>query len=112
MRKDVIILEEESKNTGENVTFCREQVKHLGIEEVLLIGKISSKRRYVMTVKKNWPEIKRVCCHGVNYFTHHENLWWKDEEFRRRVISECRKIPSYLASGFISEISIIDGVVL
>jgi len=65
-----------------------------------------------MTVKKQWPEIKRVCCHGVNYFACGENQWWEDREFRRRVISECRRIPLSIDKNFISEISIIDGIVV
>jgi hypothetical protein len=60
-------------NTGENVIFAREKLKGLSIEEILLIGKISSKRRYVMTVRKQWPEIRKICCLGVSYFSCGEN---------------------------------------
>lgn len=109
--KDIIILEERAMNTGENVAFARELMRDLGIRELLLIGKVSSKRRYIMTLRKQWPEIGRICCHGVNYFSCAQQEWWKDQEFRRRVIAECRKIRSYMASGFISEVSIIDGLV-
>ena len=62
---------------GEDDGIQKIVVKDLGIKEVLLIGKISSKRRYVMTVKKSWPEIKGVCCHGVN-----SGLWNLIEIFR------------------------------
>lgn len=110
--KGIIVLEDKATNTGENVVLAREKLNGLGIEEILLIGKISSKRRYVMTVKKQWPEIRRVCCHGVNYFSCGENQWWEDREFRRRVISECRRISLYIDKNFISEISIIDGIVV
>jgi uncharacterized SAM-binding protein YcdF (DUF218 family) len=95
IREEFLILEDRATNTGQNVTFVREQVKDLGIKELLLIGKISSKRRYVMTVRKQWPEIRRICCHGVNYFSCAEECWWKDRDFRNRVFSECRKIRSY-----------------
>jgi len=90
----VLILECKAINSGQNVAFAREQVKDLGISELLLIGKISSKRRYVMTVRKQWPEIRRICCYGVNYFSCAEEYWWKDREFRNRVISECRRFDS------------------
>jgi len=109
---DSIVLEDKATNTGENVAFSRARLKDLGITEMLLIGKISSKRRYIMTVRKQWPEIGRICCHGVNYFPCDEEHWWKNEEFRKRVISECRKIRSYVEKGFISEISIVDGSVI
>jgi uncharacterized SAM-binding protein YcdF (DUF218 family) len=107
-----LILEDRARNSGQNVAFGREQVKDLGIKELLLIGKISSKRRYVMTVRKQWPEIRRICCYGVNYFSCAEEYWWKDREFRNRVISECRKIRSYIEKRLICDISIVDGVVM
>jgi DUF218 domain len=110
--RDIIVLEDKATNTGENVIFARDKLNGHTIEEILLIGKISSKRRYVMTVKKQWPEIRRICCHGVNYFSCGKNQWWKDDEFRRRVISEYRRIPSYIDKDFISEISITDGIVV
>jgi hypothetical protein len=105
-------VEDQATNTGENVAFSRAIVKDIGITELFLIGKISSKRRYIMTVKKQCPEISKICCHGVNYFPCDEVHWWKDEEFRRRVISECKKLRSYIEKGFIAEISIVDGTVI
>jgi len=109
--KSAILIEEHAANTAENVIFTREKFKHLAVEELLLIGKISSKRRYLMTVRKQWPAIRKVCCHGVNYFSCPADQWWKDREFRTRVIAEYRKIPRYIEKGFISEISIVNGIV-
>lgn len=107
-----IVLEERALNTGENVVFSRALFANANIEELLLIGKISSKRRYMMTMKKQWPEVKRICCHGVNYFSSTEQLWWQDKEFRRRVLDELRKVRFYIERDFISEISIVSGIVL
>jgi len=107
-----MIVEDKAMNTGENVTFSREKTRNVAISDLLLIGKICSKRRYIMTVRKQWPEIRRICCHGVNYFSCPLEEWWKDPEFRTRVISEFRKIPLYLEERFISEVSIVDGIVL
>jgi uncharacterized SAM-binding protein YcdF (DUF218 family) len=107
-----ILIEDRATNTGENVAFSREKVKDLAIADLFVIGKISSKRRYIMTVRKQWPEIREICCHGVNYFSYPVEQWWKDPDFRTRVLSECRKIPRYLEKGFISEVSIVDGIVL
>lgn len=109
--KDVMLLEDEAINTAQNVTFTREKVKDIDIKDLLLIGKISSKRRYIMTVRKQWPEIRKICCHGVNYFSCPVDQWWKDREFRTRVISEYRKIPLYIERGYISDVSITNGVV-
>jgi uncharacterized SAM-binding protein YcdF (DUF218 family) len=110
--RKAMLLEDKAMNTGENVVFSRERARNLCITELLLVGKICSKRRYTMTVRKQWPEIRRVCCYGVNYFSSSVEQWWKDREFRTTVISEYRKIPNYLEKGFISDISIVDGVVL
>lgn len=110
--KDVMLLEDKAMNTGQNVVLSREMMKDFAITELLLIGKISSKRRYIMTVRKQWPEIARICCHGVNYFSVPIHRWWKDPEFRARVLSECRKVSSYIRRGFISDVRIVDGVVL
>jgi uncharacterized SAM-binding protein YcdF (DUF218 family) len=110
--ENIILVEDEAMNTGQNVILAREKVKHFGIKDLLLIGKISSKRRYLMTVRKQWPEIGRICCHGVNYFSVPVNQWWKDLEFRTRVLSECRKIVSYVEKGLISDIRITNGIVM
>jgi len=110
--EQIILIENEATNTAENVIFVRKQLRALSIHDLLLIGKISSKRRYAMTVRKHWPEIERICCHGVNYFCSDGSQWWKDREFRRRVLSECRKIPAYIERGFISEIKIVDGYIV
>jgi uncharacterized SAM-binding protein YcdF (DUF218 family) len=110
--ENIILVEDEAMNTGQNVILAREKVKHFGIKDLLLIGKISSKRRYLMTVRKQWPEIGRICCHSVNYFSVPVNQWWKDLEFRTRVLSECRKIVSYVEKGLISDIRITNGIVM
>jgi len=112
MSKDIMTLEEQAMNTAENVMFSRSKIGGAALTDLLLIGKLSSARRYVMTVRKHWPEIKRVCCHKVNYFDCEEKLWWKEPELRKRVISEYRKISSYLAQGHIQEIEIVNGVVM
>lgn len=108
----VMLLEEAATNTGENVAFSRAMLAGLEITEVLLIGKISSKRRYLMTMRKQWPTVGHICCHGVNYFSSDEQHWWRDKDFRERVINEIRKTRSYLHQGLISEVSIVDGVVM
>ncbi|MNT68998.1 hypothetical protein D3C72_2072740 [compost metagenome] len=68
LSKTRIILEESSQNAGENVRYTRDIVKNRGIRELLLIGKLYAKRRYVMTIKKQWPEIERVSCFAVSFF--------------------------------------------
>lgn len=105
-----IILEEESSNTGENVKNTRDMMSHLGLRELLLIGKIYAKRRYVMTIKKQWPEIERVSCAAINYFGVERDQWWKSQALRSRILAEMRKTKEYLQKGHLSEVEIIDRV--
>jgi DUF218 domain len=109
---DIMSLETEATNTGQNVVFGRERMLGVSIPRLLLIGKISSARRYIMTVRKQWPEIAQLCCYRVNYFGCDEQHWWRHREFRTRVITEARKIRTYIALGYISEISIVNDLVL
>jgi uncharacterized SAM-binding protein YcdF (DUF218 family) len=103
-----IILEETSSNTGENVRNARKLMKHAGISELLLIGKIYAKRRYAMTVKKQWPEITRLSCATIDYFGVAREQWWKSPSLRFRIFSEARKIEAYLERGFLTEVDVIN----
>lgn len=105
-----IILEEESFNTGENIRNTREMMSHHGLRELLLIGKIYAKRQYVMTIKKQWPEIERVSCAAINYFGVERDQWWKSQALRSRILAEMRKTKEYLQKGHLSEVEIIDRI--
>lgn len=99
-----ILLEPLARNTGENVFFSRKLLP--SARNLLLLGKIYAKRRYAMTVRRQWPEIQELCCHGLNYFAVPRNRWWCDSGLRSRVIAECRKIPAYLDRGYLQEIEV------
>lgn len=103
-----IILEEDSSNTAENVRYARNIMTSRSVRELLLIGKIYAKRRYVMTIKKNWPEIERVSCFAVNYFGVSRAQWWKSPTLRMRILQEARKIERYLEMGYLSEVDVIE----
>jgi hypothetical protein len=101
-----IISETRAINTGENVEFSREL--GLPVDELFLLGKIYGKRRYAMTIRAKWPEIKRVACVGINYFGVPRDHWWENPDLRGRVMSEMRKIPGYVERGFIGDIDVRD----
>jgi len=109
---DIMLLETKATNTGENVAFARERMLGVIMPRLLLIGKISSVRRYIMTVRRQWPEVAQLCCHRVNYFGCDEEQWWHNKDLRARVLNEVRKIRTYTALGYLSEISIVNGVVV
>ncbi|MGB9988349.1 YdcF family protein [Pseudoduganella rhizocola] len=108
--ESVLILEDAATNTGENVQFGRTRVAELmdlaAIRSVLVIGKVCSTRRYLMTLQRHWPGLRMSVC-PVNYFGVPVERWHEHEEFRRRVLSEFDKIPRYLSQGFLDEIPIV-----
>jgi len=103
-----LILETSATNTGENVRLGRARVAEVAnlaaIRSVLVIGKICSTRRYLMTLQKHWPGLS-VSVYPVNYFGVPAERWHEQEEFRTCVLSEFNKIPRYLAEGFLEEIA-------
>lgn len=107
MPESALILETAASNTGENVRFGRERVAQAmdlaAIHSVVVIGKICSTRRYLMTLQRHWPGLS-MTVGPVNYFGTPAERWHEHEEFRARVLGEFAKIPRYLAEGFLAEI--------
>jgi hypothetical protein len=73
------------------------------IKSVLVIGKICSLRRYLMTLERHWPGLIVSAC-PVNYFGVAKNRWHTHPDFRARVLAEFEKIPAYLQQGFLREL--------
>jgi len=107
MPESALILERAATNTGENVRFGRARVGELmdlsAIRSVLVIGKVCSTRRYLMTLRRHWPGL-RMSVFPVNYFGVPVERWHEHEEFRARVLGEFGKIPGCLALDFLHEI--------
>jgi uncharacterized SAM-binding protein YcdF (DUF218 family) len=107
MPGSVLILETAATNTGENVILGRKKIAEVmdvtRIDSVLVIGKICSMRRYLMTLERHWPNLQTSAC-PVNYFGIPADRWSEQDEFRKRVLGEFAKIPRYLKHGFLHEI--------
>ncbi|MBQ5946488.1 YdcF family protein [Massilia sp. ST3] len=105
--ESALILETAATNTGENVRFGRARVAEVmdlaDIGSILVIGKICSTRRYLMTLQRHWPGLRMSVC-PVNYFGVPPERWHEDEVFRSRVLGEFGKIPGYLEQGYLHEI--------
>ena len=108
MPQSCLILETAATNTGENVQFGRARVAEVmdlaAIRSVLVIGKLCSSRRYLMTLQRHWPGLRMSVC-PVNYFGVEAERWHEHEPFRSRVLGEFDKIPRYLEQGFLHEIT-------
>ncbi|MFC5460847.1 YdcF family protein [Massilia niabensis] len=106
--ESALILETVATNTGENVCFGRARVAEVmnvsTIRSVVVIGKICSARRYLMTLQRHWPGLRMSVC-PVNYFGVPAERWHEHDDFRGRVLSEFNKIPRYVTEGFITEIN-------
>lgn len=109
-----IICERASTNTGENVAMAMPLIdREIGLENIrslIAVGKISSSRRFLMTLKRHWPEPKRMLL-PVNYFTADAARWWEDEAFHMRVMREWNKIPGYIEKGFLAELDESDELI-
>ena len=107
VNENCIICERNSTNTGENVQFSLPLIKqHIAfdrIRSIIAVGKISSSRRYLMTLERYWPGPKKMIL-PINHFGVPEKRWFEDSEFQARVMEEWNKIPRYLALGFLKEI--------
>ncbi|MBI7467617.1 YdcF family protein [Pseudomonas aeruginosa] len=66
-----LLIEPTATNTGENVRFARALAQsQLAPEErrsVLVVGKVCSARRYLMTLRRHWPE-PSIRARWINYF--------------------------------------------
>jgi len=106
--ESVLILEHAATNTGENVIYGRQKVAKMmdvsAIRSVLVIGKVCSTRRYLMTLQRHWPGL-RLSISPVNYFGVPVERWHEHDEFRARVLHEYEKIPLYLQQGFLEDIT-------
>ena len=108
-----ILCERASTNTGENVEKALPLIEAeygLGnIASLIAVGKISSSRRYLMTLKRHWPAARRMLL-PVNWFGVPAERWWESEPFRVRVLREWEKIPRYLAQDYLRELDSGDGL--
>lgn len=105
--REVMLTEHEAMNTGENVIFSLPIIAaHIGfanISSVIALGKVCTSRRYLMTLQRHWPEVRKMLV-AINWFDHPVERWPEHPEFRARVLSEWRKIEPYKANGYIAEL--------
>ncbi|MEV4253804.1 YdcF family protein [Spirillospora sp. NPDC049652] len=60
---EVILVEREARNTGENIAFTRKLLGDVGVEvrSAILVSRPYQQRRVYSTAKKLWPELEVVC---------------------------------------------------
>ncbi|MDP3852556.1 YdcF family protein [Phenylobacterium sp.] len=105
--EDVILLEREATNTGENVIFSlpilEERIGLANIGSLIAVGKLHTSARYLMTLQRHWPDVRKMLW-AVNYHDHPVEAWHEHPELRAAVLREWRKIGPYKAAGFIIDL--------
>lgn len=103
-----MLVERHSTNTQENIEMALDLIDQSGIkrpQSIIAIGNIAAGRRFLMTLKKRWPDVFAMAA-NFNAFTAPLGEWQGNETFKEKVLNEYRKIESYLACGYIEEIDI------
>jgi len=102
--EDRILLETKAKNTGENVELAlrilRNQEGFEAIRSVLAMGMVCTSRRYLMTLERYWPEVRKSLF-AINHFDRPLDDWPNHHDMRQRIIGEWRKLSTYKEKGFI-----------
>lgn len=109
--KGDIIVENRATNTGENVIYSKELIKHrLGLKNVnsiIAVGNVSASRRFIMTIKRHWPEAF-VMMAPANPYGVSKDKWYTLQRFKCTVLRQNAKIKPYFKKGFIEEVDIDD----
>lgn len=104
---EVILTEHRAMNTGENVIFSlpilEDRIGLSNIGSLIALGKFCTSRRYLMTLQRSWPQVRKMLV-AVNWFPHPVEAWPQVPEMRRRVLNEWGKIEPYKARGFIADL--------
>ena len=104
---EAILTEHAATNTGENVIFSlrilEARIGLANIRSVIALGKACTSIRYLMTLQRHWPQVRKMLL-AVNHFPHPLEEWPRHPPARERVISEWRKLEPYKAQGFIDEL--------
>tara|TARA_R110002124_G_scaffold287216_1_gene471504 strand:+ start:196722 stop:197276 length:555 start_codon:yes stop_codon:yes gene_type:complete len=104
-----IFKEQRSTNSQQNVLNCKalfnETVSLKGAQSIISFGNIKASRRFLMTLKANWPEIFAMQV-GVNAFNHPAPLWHENEYFRASVLGQYERLEGYIKNGWIKEVDI------
>ena len=103
-----ILVETESKNTGDNLKFSIPILNDVfgninNIKSIIGVGKIHGTLRFLMTMCKYFPKSKKMFF-PINVFGCDENLWYLNDKFYNKLMMEVEKIKEYMQKGFIAEL--------
>ena len=107
--ESAIIVEDQSTNTLENITFSLELLKKENLLKdslsIIIIAKWFHAKRVLMTFRAHYPS-------GTKYYLQNYDVtgitpenWYQSEETYDKVASNWHKIPKYLEKGDVAPIS-------
>ncbi len=108
VKKNDIILEDQSTNSLENVLFSKKVIEEkLGfkkIRKIIAVVKHYHSRRSLMTLKKHFPKDIELIPVTYEIYGFSKDNWFNSEIGKKKVMSEWNKIQEYLEKGDIEEI--------
>lgn len=110
--KEKIILEQNSKNTGENILFTKKVLREKGIDvkKIIAVQKPFMERRVFAAIRKQWPEVEvMVTSPQIPYKNYPRNLDFKNRNINT-MIGDFIRIKEYTKLGFQIEQEIPDEV--
>lgn len=106
---DAIYVEDQATNTQENIELTQQTLdRELGLENVssmITMGQVYAGRRYMMTLKRRWPEVFAMAS-NVNAFDVATEDWPQNERLKELVLAEWGKLDAYFQNDFIREIDL------
>lgn len=101
--KEKIIIENQSTNTEDNITFVRTllQQKNISVESLILVQKPYMERRTYATFKNFWPDMEfQVTSPQVTYEEYKEDRAKYGIDFLSTMVGDLQRIKEYPAKGF------------
>lgn len=103
--EELILIENRSTNTGENVRFTREllESRGIGVKRAIAVQKPYMERRTFATIRKQWPEVEVVVSSPQLSFDEYCGGGISAEEVTHIMVGDLQRIIEYPQKGFMIE---------
>lgn len=103
--REMVMIENRSSNTGENVRFARELLEREGraVERVIAVQKPYMERRTFATIRKQWPELEVQVTSPRMSFEDYCTGGITKEDVTHIMVGDLQRIWEYPKKGFMIE---------
>lgn len=100
--KEKILIESNSQNTGENISFTKKLLleNNLNPKTYIIVNKSYMERRTYATIKKQWPEIGIVITSPQISYEEYPNESISKELFINIMVGDIQRIKEYPSKGY------------